>query len=221
LRRGEDQAKTGGREAAVGVRPEPAGFEDGAAGSFIGRTPPNLANWSPAPGRFTPPPSPPKDRIAMTEVYQNIIGTLDREQVDYEVIQHEDVWTCDKMAEYCGCREAEILKSAVMQDQDGKMWVYVLPGDKKIKANALRRHLGVKSLSFAKKEAAEAACGCEIGCIPPFGHQTALPIIIDEDVFAHERGYLSPGRHDCSIRIPNRFLRALPGARFYRTETAD
>lgn len=145
--------------------------------------------------------------------YDNVLEQLDAWGEAYEIVPHAEVWTCETMAEYCGCTVREILKSVLLEDSEGTVWVYVLPGDEKVRSNALRRSLGVSRISFAKEERAEALCGCTIGCIPPFGHSTPLPILVHSGVFDSPYGYLSPGKHDCSLKMRSEALKRIEDAR--------
>ena len=147
------------------------------------------------------------------QVFINVIKLLESWGEEYEIIEHEPVWTCELMARYCNCKESEILKSVVLEDSSHRLWVYVLPGDHKVESRLLRKRLGVKNISFANKERAEEMCGCDIGCIPPFGHAASFPVVVHEQVFNHEYGFLSPGLHDKSVRIRTDALRRMEGVK--------
>ncbi|MDX9820124.1 MAG: YbaK/EbsC family protein, partial [Desulfococcus multivorans] len=43
--------------------------------------------------------------------------------------------------------------------------------------------------------------GCEVGCVPPFGQMTALPIYMDAELTKKDYVYFNPGVHDKSFKI--------------------
>ena len=53
----------------------------------------------------------------------------------------------------------------------------------------LAGHLNAKKVEFAKPEEVLQLVGCEVGCVPPFGHLTEIPIYMDKDLMKKDRVY--------------------------------
>jgi Ala-tRNA(Pro) deacylase len=134
-------------------------------------------------------------------VEANIISFLEKNKITYEVVEHEPVYTNPAMAEALGVSEAETVKSLVLLTKEKQMVVLVMPGDKKVDWKKAAAGIGTKKVSFAKPEEVLEKVGCEIGCVPPFGQLTPLPIYMDKDLTKKDYVYFNPGVHDKSFKI--------------------
>jgi len=132
---------------------------------------------------------------------ENIVGLMGEKKIAYEVYEHEPVFTNPAMAEALNVSEAETVKSLVLSTKEGQMIVLVLPGNKKVDWKQAAAGAGTKKVSFAKPENVRQAVGCEVGCVPPFGHLTTLDIYMDPDLTKKNFVYFNPGVHDKSFKI--------------------
>ena len=132
---------------------------------------------------------------------EKIISILKENSISYEIFKHEPVYTNPAMAEALNVTEAETVKSLVMMTKEKKMIVLVLPGNKKVNWKQAAAGVGTKKVSFAKPEQVSAKVGCEVGCVPPFGQLTPLPIYMDKDLTKNEFVYFNPGVHDKSFKV--------------------
>ncbi|MDJ0782446.1 MAG: YbaK/EbsC family protein [Desulfosarcinaceae bacterium] len=137
----------------------------------------------------------------MSAVEEKIIGILQENRIEYEAVDHEPVYTNPAMAEALGVTEAETVKSLVLMTKEKRMVVLVLPGNKKVEWKKAAADLGTKKVSFAKPEQVLERVGCEVGCVPPFGQLTPLPIYMDEELIKKTYVYFNPGVHDKSYKI--------------------
>ncbi len=132
---------------------------------------------------------------------EKIIGMLEDAKVSYEIVEHEPVYTNPAMAEALNVSESETVKSLVLKTKEGDMVVLVLPGNKKVDWKQAAAGAKTKKVSFAKPEDVSEAVGCEVGCVPPFGHMTEIPIYMDPDLTKKNFVYFNPGVHDKSFKI--------------------
>jgi len=132
---------------------------------------------------------------------ENIIALMNEQKIAYEIYEHEPVYTNPAMAQALDVSEAETVKSLVLSTKEGRMIVLVLPGNKKVDWKQAAAGAGTKKVSFAKPENVSQAVGCEVGCVPPFGHLTALDIYMDPDLTKKNFVYFNPGVHDKSFKI--------------------
>ncbi|MEJ2222198.1 MAG: YbaK/EbsC family protein [Desulfobacterales bacterium] len=112
---------------------------------------------------------------------EKIIAALEEKKIAYEIVEHEPVYTNPAMAEALNVNES--------------------PGDKKVDWKKAAAGAGTKKVSFAKPEEVSEAVGCEVGCVPPFGHFTSLPIYMDPALTKKDFVYFNPGVHDKSFKI--------------------
>lgn len=140
---------------------------------------------------------------------ERIQEILKESGIPYEVFSHEPVYTNPAMAENLGVSEAETVKSLVLATREGGMIVMVLPGDRRVDWKAVARAAGSKKVSFAKPDAVRESVGCDVGCVPPFGHFTDMGVYMDEVLVDTPYIYFNPGVHDKSYKIPGSALKTL------------
>lgn len=132
---------------------------------------------------------------------EKIAGILKDARISYEIFEHEPVYTNPAMAEALHVSEAETVKSLVLLTKEKEMVVLVLPGDKKVDWKKAAAGIGTKKVSFAKPEEVLEKVGCEVGCVPPFGQMTDLPIYMDAELTRKDYVYFNPGVHDKSFKV--------------------
>lgn len=151
----------------------------------------------------------------MSVVEEKIIAMLKEHKIEYKAVDHEPVFTNPAMAEALGVTEAETVKSLVLMTKEKKMVVLVLPGNKKVEWKKAAADIGTKKVSFAKPEQVLEKVGCEVGCVPPFGQLTALPIYMDEELIKKDFVYFNPGVHDKSYKIKGWDLRKVSSPKVF------
>ncbi len=132
---------------------------------------------------------------------EKILKILEEKKISYEVFNHEPVYTNPAMAEALNVNESETVKSLVLMTKEQKMIVLVLPGNKRVDWKQAAAGAKTKKVAFAKAEDVSATVGCEVGCVPPFGHITPIPIYMDKDLTKKKFVYFNPGVHDKSFKI--------------------
>ena len=80
-------------------------------------------------------------------IYDDILALLDRHGAEYRTFEHEPVRTSEEAALVRGTPLARGAK-AILLDADGECVLAVLSAADKMKSSALRKHLGVRSMSF-------------------------------------------------------------------------
>ena len=135
------------------------------------------------------------------DLEEKIIDLLTEQKISYEIVEHEPVYTNPAMAEALNVSESETVKSLVLKTKEGNMIVLVLPGNKKVDWKQAAAGAKTKKVSFAKPEEVSEAVGCEVGCVPPFGHMTEIPIYMDPDLTKKNFVYFNPGVHDKSFKV--------------------
>ncbi len=132
---------------------------------------------------------------------EKILGILEDKKIPYEIFEHQPVYTNPAMAEALNVSESETVKSLVLMTKEGNMIVLVLPGNKKVNWKQAAAAAKTKKVTFAKPDEVSQAVGCEVGCVPPFGHMTSLPVYMDADLTKKNFVYFNPGVHDKSFKV--------------------
>ena len=140
---------------------------------------------------------------------EKIRKMMEEGKVPIEVTEHEPVYTNPAMALVLDVKESQTVKSLVLKTREGRFVVIVLPGDKKLDWKAVGNQLNTKKVEFAKPEEVLSLVGCEVGCVPPFGHMTEVPIYMDKELLKRDFLYFNPGVHHKSFKVKAWDLRKL------------
>ena len=140
---------------------------------------------------------------------ERIRGMMESLKIPIDCTEHEPVYTNPAMAQAIGVKESQTVKSLVLKTREGKFAVLVLPGDKKLDWKVVANQLNTKKVEFAKPEEVLSLVGCEVGCVPPFGHMTELPIYMDKELLKKDFLYFNPGVHHKSFKVKAWDLRKL------------
>ena len=101
--------------------------------------------------------------------------------------------TAQEAADACGCPLAQIAKSLIFRGKTTKTpWLFLVSGSNRVNE---KRMVEVIGEPVVRVDAADvrALTGYAIGGVPPFGHPTALPTVMDEHLFAHATIWAAAG----------------------------
>ncbi|MBI2440027.1 MAG: YbaK/EbsC family protein [Lentisphaerae bacterium] len=110
---------------------------------------------------------------------ENILKLLTERQVPHAVLEHPPVYTNAAMAQALGVALGETVKNIMLETSEGEIILVVLPGDQRFDAKRLSAKAGTKRVSFAKPDKVKEFAGCEVGCVPPFGHVKSVRVFLD------------------------------------------
>lgn len=133
-------------------------------------------------------------------VEENIISILEREDIDYERAEHEPVYTSKQASEVRGVPLNTGVKAMVLEREDGELILGLVTADHRIDLEAIGETEGLKVELADPDEVLEVA-GCEIGSVPPFGHQRPLKTYLDPEVLDKDRVNFNAGKHEVSVDI--------------------
>ena len=125
--------------------------------------------------------------------------------LDVEVqVLPDSTRTAAEAAEACGCDVGQIVKSLVFE-VDGEATMVLCAGD--------RRVTQVEGKPASADEV-RAATGFAIGGVPPLGHDSDLPTIVDESLYRFETVWCAAGTpHAVFETTVVELVAAIPGAR--------
>ena len=118
--------------------------------------------------------------------------------------------TSQQAADAVGVGVGQIAKSLVFI-VDGAPVMVIASGINRVDERKLATLAGGK-VRRADADTVRRTTGYAIGGVPPLGHDTALPIWIDEDLLRHDLIYAAAGAPDCVFPLtPDDLLRATGG----------
>ena len=125
--------------------------------------------------------------------------------VEYDLIEHEAVFTIDEMDKLDLGARGIIVKNLFLRDDKGKRHFLVCERfDKRADLRALGELLGVK-LSFASPERLQKYLGLEKGAVTPLGlmndKDASVEVVLDADLDCAERLGVHPCVNTASVFI--------------------
>ena len=115
-------------------------------------------------------------------------------------------------ARQLGLDEHAVVKTLVMQDQDGKPLIVLMHGDRKVSTKNLARQIGAKSVEPCTPEVANRHSGYLVGGTSPFGTRRDMPVYIEESILQLPRIAINGGRRGFLVQIDPQVCVRLLGA---------
>ena len=104
----------------------------------------------------------------------------------------EGTKTAADAAAAIGCDVAQIASSLVFE-ADGEPVVVVTSGANRVDEGRLGAAVGAGTVGMAAPETVKAATGWSIGGVPPFCHESDLPVYVDETLLGFETVWAAAG----------------------------
>ena len=115
-------------------------------------------------------------------------------------------------AEQLGVRVGQIAKSLLFLGKDGRYFMLLCPGDRKVSSAKLKAALGVKT-RMARYEETLAATGFEPGGVCPFGVDGRIQILLDEGLAQYRTIYPAAGTSASGVPMTFEQLVSITGGR--------
>jgi Cys-tRNA(Pro) deacylase len=128
----------------------------------------------------------------------------------YEYLEHGGA---QHSAQVLGLDPFTVVKTLVMEDQDGKPLLVLMHGNRTVSTKNLARQIGAKSVQPCKPEVANRHSGYLVGGTSPFGARKAMPVYIEETILALPRIAINGGRRGYLVGIDPKVCVEVLGAR--------
>lgn len=111
---------------------------------------------------------------------------LDKLNIKYDEVEHQEVFTMEDMEILKGKIEGEFVKSLFLTNHKKGYFIYVLPEEKMADIKKLRTFLGAKELSFGSEERLWEVVKLKHGYVTPLGiindEKNMVTIILDKEL---------------------------------------
>ena len=114
-----------------------------------------------------------------------------------------------------------VVKTLVMQDQDGKPLLVLMHGNRRVATKTLARQIGAKSVEPCSIDIAQRHSGYLVGGTSPFGTRKAMPVYIEESILGLAEIAINGGRRGFLVRLDPQVCMALLGAKSVRCALAE
>lgn len=126
---------------------------------------------------------------------------LEKEKVNYQVLEHDLAFTALEVAQAQHLPGHQVVKSIIV-GADGKWAMCVLPATHRIDFSKLQRVLKAKDIKLASEEqAASFFPNYEVGAMPPFGHVVGMTVYVDKSLEENEAIAFNAGTHTDVLKI--------------------
>jgi Cys-tRNA(Pro) deacylase len=109
----------------------------------------------------------------------------------YEYLEHGGA---QHSAEVLGFDPFTVVKTLVMEDENGKPLVVLMHGNRTVSTKNLARQIGAKSVQPCKPEVAHRHSGYLVGGTSPFATRKAMSVYIEQSILALPRIAINGGR---------------------------
>jgi Ala-tRNA(Pro) deacylase len=133
-------------------------------------------------------------------VFERVQQFLDANNVAYDVLRHEPVYTSEEAAAIRGTPLASGAKALICKG-DRQVVMFVVPADRKLASREIRRQRKWRKLRFLNRDEVLELTGLQPGSIPPFGSLFGLPTLCDGRLRENERINFNAGDHSISVSM--------------------
>ena len=133
-------------------------------------------------------------------IFDKIRDALNKEKIEYEVLEHKAVFTSKEAAEVRGTELKQGTKALICKTEEGLIQA-VVSGAKELDIEKLQRLTLFKKIELADAKEVRRVTGCNIGSVPPFGNLFNLKVYFDKSVVENELVAFNAGTHTKSIKI--------------------
>lgn len=100
-----------------------------------------------------------------------------------------------------GMPEHAVIKTIVLQTDEGDVLLVLMHGDRKVSTKQLARHLGVKTVEPCTPEVANKHTGYLVGGTSPFGTRRELPVYMQDSIAALDRIAINGGKRGFLVEM--------------------
>jgi Cys-tRNA(Pro) deacylase len=124
----------------------------------------------------------------------------------YEYVEHGGT---AESARALGVNEHAVVKTLVMQDEEGAPLLMLMHGDRSVSTKALARQIGRKRIEPCRPEVAQRHSGYLVGGTSPFATRKRMPVYVERSVLALPCIYINGGRRGYLVSLAPAVLGAL------------
>ena len=97
--------------------------------------------------------------------------------------------------------EHQVIKTLVMEDEQGAGLIVLMHGDREVSLKNLARQIGAKQITPCTPKTAEAQTGYQTGGTSPFGTRKPLPTYIGKSILSLEQIYINGGKRGFLVEL--------------------
>ncbi len=144
---------------------------------------------------------------------ERVQAALDEYGLEAKVLRlPESTRTASEAAKAAGCDVGAIAKSLLFL-ADGEPLLVICAGDRRVDTARVAELVGASLVKMAPAQEVRRITGYAIGGVPPLGHTTPIPTLMDNSLLKWPIIYTAAGAHDALFPIDPHRLAEVTGAR--------
>jgi len=142
----------------------------------------------------------------MNNIREKVINTMERMNIEYDIIEHPAVYTIDEIDKLNIDSNNEVVKNLfVRDDKKARYFLIVLPKNEKADLKEIRNQLNCRRLSFASEEDLKKYLGLSKGSVSPFGilndTDCRVEVVFDRNILSFKRIGVHPNDNTATVWI--------------------
>ncbi|WP_417346669.1 aminoacyl-tRNA deacylase [Ferrimonas sp.] len=138
-----------------------------------------------------------------------VIDYLDSLGVQYQLVPHAHSQSSIQSATNAGVPARQTAKSVVLEDNEGRRILAVVPAANRVVIQKLSDQLKRELHLIPETKLKGQFSDCELGAVPPVGKPYNLMAVYEDDLCKEDHIYLEAGDHEHLIRISRNGMQAL------------
>lgn len=126
----------------------------------------------------------------MTATPEQLFAYLDGLGIAHSTVEHPAMFTVEDGRALHRAIPGLHCKNLFIKDKKDRLWLIVMPGDKRADLGRLEKHLKAPRFSFAKPEVLLEVLGLTPGSVTPFGllndHERRVKVVLDHELIGSE-----------------------------------
>lgn len=153
----------------------------------------------------------------MAATPEQLFAFFDQLSIEHKTVAHKPLFTVEDGRDLWHTIPGLHCKNLFIKDKKDKIWLIVMPGDKRADLNRLEKRLGAPRFSFGKPELLLEVLGLTPGSVTPFAlmndAQKRVTVVLDEEMLKSEKVNFHPLHNAASTTIRSgdlmKFIKAL------------
>lgn len=155
----------------------------------------------------------------------DLFALFDRLGIAHSTVEHPPLFTVEQGREWWEKIPGLHCKNLFIKDRKDKIWLVVMPGDKRADLGRLEKRLGAPRFSFAKPELLQEVLGLTPGSVTPFGlindTERRVAVVLDEEMLCSDQVNFHPLHNAASTTIRSADLLVFVKALGYEPAVVD
>lgn len=119
----------------------------------------------------------------------------------YDYVEHGGA---PEAARQLGLDPHAVVKTLIMEDENGSPLVVLMHGDREVSTKHLARQIGAKRVQPCQPQTAQRHSGYLVGGTSPFATRKRMPVWVEQSILALERMYVNGGRRGFLVGVDPR-----------------